>query len=65
MPESGKELTYKAFMNREYAFKHSPFEKEFAFYVDFVIMYYEYECLLWARRSTNVYTSKYLVHKFN
>ena len=32
MPESGKELTYKAFMNREYAFKHSPFENEFAFY---------------------------------
>lgn len=32
MPQSEKELTYKAFMNREYAFKHSPFEKEFEFY---------------------------------
>ena len=30
--QSEKELTYKAFMNREYAFKHSPFEKEFEFY---------------------------------
>ena len=35
MPQSRKELTYKAFLNREYSFKHSPFEKEFAFY-DFV-----------------------------
>lgn len=32
MPQSEKELTYKAFMNREYAFKHSPYEKEFEFY---------------------------------
>ncbi len=32
MAESGKALTYKAFMNREYAFKHSPFEREFEFY---------------------------------
>ncbi|MCI7768145.1 MAG: helix-turn-helix domain-containing protein [Oscillospiraceae bacterium] len=32
MPQSEKELTYKAFLNREYAFKHSPFEKEFEFY---------------------------------
>lgn len=32
MAQSEKELTYKAFMNREYAFKHSPFEKEFEFY---------------------------------
>lgn len=32
MPQSEKELTYKSFMNREYAFKHSPFEQEFEFY---------------------------------
>ena len=32
MAESGKALTYKAFMNREYSFKHSPFEQEFEFY---------------------------------
>lgn len=32
MPESGKALMYKAFMNREYSFKHSPFEQEFEFY---------------------------------
>ncbi len=32
MEESQRELTHKAFLNREYAFKHSPFEKEFAFY---------------------------------
>lgn len=32
MPQSEKELTYKSFLNREYAFKHSPFEKEFEFY---------------------------------
>lgn len=32
MPQSEKELTYKAFLNREYSFKHSPFEKEFEFY---------------------------------
>ncbi len=32
MPQSEKELTYRAFMNREYEFKHSPFEKEFEFY---------------------------------
>lgn len=32
MAQSEKELTYKSFMNREYAFKHSPFEKEFEFY---------------------------------
>lgn len=32
MPQSEKELTYVAFMNREYDFKHSPFEKEFEFY---------------------------------
>lgn len=32
MSQSEKELTYKAFMNREYAFKHSPFEQEFEFY---------------------------------
>lgn len=32
MPQSEKELTYKAFMNREYSFSHSPFEKEFEFY---------------------------------
>lgn len=29
---SEKELTYKAFLNREYEFRHSPFEKEFEFY---------------------------------
>ncbi len=32
MAESGKALTYRAFMNREYSFKHSPFEQEFEFY---------------------------------
>ena len=32
MAESGKALTYKAFTNREYSFKHSPFEQEFEFY---------------------------------
>ena len=32
MSQSEKELTYKAFMNREYSFAHSPFEKEFEFY---------------------------------
>ena len=32
MPQSEKELTNSAFTNREYAFKHSPFEKEFEFY---------------------------------
>lgn len=32
MPQSEKELTYKAFLNREYALRHSPFEKEFEFY---------------------------------
>ena len=32
MSRSEKELTYKAFMNREYSFAHSPFEKEFEFY---------------------------------
>ncbi|MCH5192493.1 MAG: helix-turn-helix domain-containing protein [Oscillospiraceae bacterium] len=32
MAQSEKELTYKAFMNREYEFRHSPFEKEFEFY---------------------------------
>lgn len=32
MSQTEKELTYKAFMNREYAFKHSPFEQEFEFY---------------------------------
>ena len=32
MAESGRSLTYRSFMNREYAFKHSPFEKEFEFY---------------------------------
>lgn len=32
MAQSEKELTYRAFMNREYSFKHSPFEKEFEFY---------------------------------
>ncbi len=32
MSGSGKALTYKAFMNREYSFKHSPFEQEFEFY---------------------------------
>ena len=32
MAESGKPLTYKSFMNREYSFKHSPFEQEFEFY---------------------------------
>lgn len=32
MPQSEKELTYNSFLNREYSFKHSPFEKEFEFY---------------------------------
>lgn len=32
MPQSEKELTYKAFLNREYEFRHSPYEKEFEFY---------------------------------
>lgn len=32
MSRSEKELTYKSFLNREYEFKHSPFEKEFEFY---------------------------------
>lgn len=32
MHESQRDLTYKEFINREYSFKHSPFEKEFAFY---------------------------------
>lgn len=32
MAQSDKELTYKAFINREYEFRHSPFEKEFEFY---------------------------------
>ncbi len=32
MLRSEKELTYKTFMNREYSFTHSPFEKEFEFY---------------------------------
>lgn len=32
MALSKKELTYKAFLNREYNFRHSPFEKEFEFY---------------------------------
>ena len=32
MAESGRALTYRSFMNREYSFKHSPFEQEFEFY---------------------------------
>ena len=32
MAESGKALMHKSFMNREYSFKHSPFEQEFEFY---------------------------------
>ena len=32
MYESEKALTLKTFINREYAFKHAPCEKEFAFY---------------------------------
>lgn len=32
MFQSEKELTHKAFLNREYEFRHSPFEKEFEFY---------------------------------
>ncbi|MDE7295023.1 MAG: AraC family transcriptional regulator [Oscillospiraceae bacterium] len=32
MALSNKELTYKSFLNREYNFRHSPFEKEFEFY---------------------------------
>ena len=34
MPQSEKELTHKTFANREHAFKHTPFEREFAFYND-------------------------------
>ncbi|MBQ5311709.1 MAG: helix-turn-helix domain-containing protein [Oscillospiraceae bacterium] len=34
---SEKELSHKVFLNREYSFKHSPFEKEFEFY-DYVRM---------------------------
>lgn len=34
MPQSEKELTQKTFVNREHAFKHTPFEREFAFYND-------------------------------
>lgn len=32
MTASGKELTHKTFLNREYAFSHAPLEKEFEFY---------------------------------
>lgn len=32
MPQSERELTHKAFLNREYEFKHTPYEKEFEFY---------------------------------
>ena len=32
MAESGKALMHRSFMNREYSFKHSPFEQEFEFY---------------------------------
>ena len=32
MSQSEKELTYRAFLNREYEFRHSSFEKEFEFY---------------------------------
>ena len=32
MSQTEKELTHKAFMNREYEFRHSPFEQEFEFY---------------------------------
>lgn len=32
MFQSEKELAYTAFLNREYEFKHSPYEKEFEFY---------------------------------
>lgn len=32
MAESGRALMYKSFMNREYSFRHSPFEQEFEFY---------------------------------
>jgi|GEM_PF-7110224 len=32
MSQTEKELSYKAFLNREYGFRHSPFEKEFEFY---------------------------------
>lgn len=32
MSRSEKEFTYRAFINREYSFKHSPFEQEFEFY---------------------------------
>ena len=32
MSDYEKELSYKAFLNREYEFRHSPFEKEFEFY---------------------------------
>ena len=31
MSLSDKELAYKAFLNREYSFRHSPYEKEFEF----------------------------------
>ena len=34
MPQTEKELTQKTFANREHAFKHTPFEREFAFYND-------------------------------
>lgn len=32
MSKSEKELAYKAFLNREYEFRHSPYEQEFEFY---------------------------------
>lgn len=32
MTGSGSELMHKSFMNREYSFRHLPFEKEFEFY---------------------------------
>ena len=32
MSQVEKEFTYKAFTNREYEFRHSPFEQEFEFY---------------------------------
>lgn len=32
MAESGRSLTYRSFMNREYSFTHSPVEKELEFY---------------------------------
>lgn len=34
MPQSEKELTQKTFVNREHAFTHTSFEREFAFYND-------------------------------